>query len=109
MKNEEFERVFDAVVKQERETLIEKSRDYAGGGDRLWNFRAGAGISGGTPEQALWGYLTKHLVSIRDICNGKEVTRAQLREKIGDARNYLVLLEALVIDEIRLPLDKATE
>jgi hypothetical protein len=66
--------------------------------DRLVNFHTGSEITGLTPMQTLWGYLAKHLASVRDIVNGKVVSREVLREKIGDSRNYLVLLEALALD-----------
>lgn len=99
MTNDDFEKLFDAAVKAERELMITKAADYAGGGDRLWNFRSGAGITGLTPAQTLWGYLSKHLASIRDIARGRKVTRETLREKCGDARNYILLLEALVLTQ----------
>ncbi len=38
-------------------------------------------------------------VSVRDLALGRAGDRARLREEIGDARNYLVLLEALLLDE----------
>jgi len=99
MTHEEFAKLFDAVVKNERATLVNKAIEYSRQGDRLWNFRAGAGLTGLSPEQTLWGYLCKHLASIRDICNGVPASRKMIREKIGDARNYLILLEGLLLDQ----------
>jgi len=98
MTNEEFEKLFDAVVAQERETLITKAGEYSTDSDRFHNFHAGAAISGQTPARTLWGFLVKHLVSVRDIVDGRKSDRAMLREKIGDCRNYLILLEALLRD-----------
>lgn len=99
MNHNQFQTLFDEVTAQERQTLRAKAGEYASGGNRLENFYGGAAIAGTTPGDALWGYLTKHLVSCREIAKGKRVNRAMLREKIGDARNYLVLLEALVIEQ----------
>ena len=98
MKSEEFNQLFEDAVAQERVTLGVKREEYAGNSDRLENFHTGSEITGLTPMQTLWGYLAKHLASVRDIVNGKVVSREVLREKIGDSRNYLVLLEALALD-----------
>lgn len=99
MNTPDFNVLFEDVVDQERKTLGVKAQEYGQPG-RLWNFKRGAEISGMSPRMTLWGYLVKHLTSISDICwSDKPVDRAFLREKIGDARNYLFLLEALVRDE----------
>ena len=95
-----FEELFDEIVKQERETLCKKKREYADGESRFINFYDGAHFTGLTPEQTLWCYMAKHLASIREIVNGKTVTREVLREKIGDARNYLILLEGMISDKL---------
>ena len=45
----------------------------------------------------------KHLVSIIDIKNEvlyKLPSKEKLREKLGDMRNYLILLEALITERI---------
>jgi hypothetical protein len=99
MTNEQFENLMDAAIAQERATLINKAGEYASDADRFHNFYAGAAISGQTPARTLWGFLVKHLVSVRDIVDGRKADRAMLREKIGDCRNYLVLLEGLLLDE----------
>jgi len=99
MTNEEFEKLFDAVVAQERATLITKAGEYASSADRFHNFHVGASISGQSPARTLWGFLVKHLVSVRDIVDGRQADRAMLREKIGDCRNYMILLEGLLLDE----------
>ena len=58
---------------------------------------------GQSPEKALVGMLAKHLVSILDIVDAipKQIpTPALVEEKIGDAVNYLILLEALLKERI---------
>lgn len=52
------------------------------------------------------GMLTKHLVSLSDMCGkteslGATYPVAAWEEKIGDAINYLVLLEAIVKEQQR--------
>ena len=76
--------------------LLSKSK-YAGDGDRLHNFHIAAAMNGCTTEAALWGLLTKHIISLRDLCLG--VTKgdaAMWREKITDTINYLILLAGAV-------------
>lgn len=57
---------------------------------------------GGTPAQNLWGFLKKHLTSVLDLVDGsKPVTKAMVDEKVGDAINYLVLLEAVLLEDVK--------
>lgn len=111
MTNEEFIKHYETVVQQERETLSAKRTEYANGEDRFANFCEGAVFTGLSPEQTLWSYMAKHLVSVREIVNGKNVTNEMLREKIGDVRNYLILLEGMIIDRKNKwqPYDKLVE
>jgi hypothetical protein len=52
-----------------------------------------------TTEQALFGFLAKHLVSLSDMCkSGRRYADDIWDEKIGDAVNYLLLLRAVVED-----------
>ena len=99
MKNADFQAILEYCFNQEKQLIGVKENDYAKGVDRLANFKSGSAFTGLTPRQTLWGYLAKHLSSVKDIVDGKTVSRDVLREKIGDARNYLLLLEALVLEE----------
>lgn len=99
MDHETFEKIFETTVDTSREVLLNKAREYATDSDRLHNFKKGANLIGGTPEQALWGFLTKHLVSLSDmVYSPKQYTAAQWEEKIGDSINYLILLKAQVTE-----------
>lgn len=99
MNQEEFEQVFNRQVKQSREVLVKKAGEYAHPDDRLRNFRIGSALTGETPEQVIWGFNTKHIVSISDMVQGGEnFTKAQWDEKIGDAINYLILLRAQIFE-----------
>lgn len=99
MTHRKFQELVKKVFAEEAALLLRKAADYASGEDRLMNFRQGARFTGLSPRQTLWGYLAKHLASVKDIVDGKSVSPEILREKIGDSRNYLVLLEALVLEE----------
>lgn len=100
MDAKQFEEIFERVVDQSRNILIAKAAEYATDEDRLHNFKKAAILTDGTPHQALWGFLAKHLVSLSDmVASEKTYSDAQWDEKIGDSINYLILLRAQVSDE----------
>lgn len=77
--------------------LAKKAHEYAQDNDRLHNFKVAARIKDESPEKALWGMSTKHLVAIIDMVEGRlKPTEFMINEKIGDMINYLILLEALL-------------
>lgn len=108
MDAKEFEAAFEKLVDQSRNVLVEKAKEYADDKDRLHNFKMAANLVRGTPEQALWGFVTKHLVSLIDmIDSGNPYPEAVWNEKIGDSVNYFILLRALVDETGRsIPSDK---
>ena len=74
--------------------------EYASDLDVFLSFRKGVGFSfHDTPEGVAWEYACKHLECIKTII-GKlpdEIpTDELLEEKIGDAINYLIILEGLI-------------
>lgn len=71
-------------------TLIGKNKKYSSENDRLHNFNSGSDISGRTPAQTCWGYLTKHLVALRDMIERDDFSdRDDFLEKCQDSINYL--------------------
>lgn len=103
MNTETFNAIVDQRVEKIKATLIKKAAEYSSEDDRLHNFKVAARINGETPERALWGMMAKHLVSVIDIIadsnRGKLPSAAMRDEKLGDAINYLILLEALLIEK----------
>lgn len=106
---------FNVILKKRIEAteivLASKNKEYASDVDKLHNFKRAGKMLGQVPEQALVGMWTKHIISLLDIvdkidknedeemvqvCLGEGLTREMLEEKIGDAINYLILLEALI-------------
>ena len=92
-----------------------KGKEYSPGEDRLHNFKEAGKLQGVSPEQALFGMLVKHLVSLADMCKHVFIEKGLLRgdgihyddvsicmpqavweEKLTDSHNYLFLLEALL-------------
>lgn len=104
MTREAFVVILEERIAKMRATLDSKAKEYATGEDRLHNFKLAAQMTRQTPEEALRGMLIKHWCSIMDIVDGIKYQRplspAQVDEKIGDAINYMVLLEALLKETI---------
>ena len=72
------------------QTLKEKNARYSSDNDCLHNFNSGADIMGGTPAQACWGYMTKHLVALRDMVEKDNFSnREDFLEKCQDSINYI--------------------
>lgn len=104
MTQAEFNKVLAARIEKMQAVLESKGKEYGAGGDRLHNFKVATKLESKpqTPEQALWGMLKKHLVSVLDIVDetgmGNYPSEKTRNEKIGDAINYLILLEALLVE-----------
>ena len=54
---------------------------------------------GGTPAQACWGYLTKHLVALRDMVEKNEFDKDDFLEKCQDSINYIRFLYCIGMEE----------
>ena len=80
----------------------QKSQEYTEEDpDKLSAFKAAAALQGITPQAALMGMQAKHLVSLADMCvSGKRYTQERWNEKITDAMNYLLLLRAIITEQI---------
>lgn len=100
MPSERFKALLDELDGNSLQTLKEKNARYSQNGDCLHNFRSGADIAGGTPAQACWGYLTKHLVALRDMVQRDDFSnRDDLLEKCQDTINYVRFLWCIGNDE----------
>jgi len=97
MRHEDFGKLVEEILQATKDVMISKNAEYAPGDDKLANFKRGAQALGCSPEWYLLALMEKHLTSIRDIVKGDAgYTPQLLREKCGDARNYTILLEALM-------------
>lgn len=100
MQNAEFAEILEARLQSIRATLGRKAEEYSYG-DRLSNFKRAAEIQRITPAQAAWNFTMKHLVSVQDMIESRrEYPEALWDEKLGDAINYLILIEALVKEKV---------
>lgn len=94
MNQETFNSLVEEITQESIDTLVVKNAKYAKGyPDCLHNFRDGADILGGTSAEACWGYLTKHLVALRDMVKRDDFSdREDFLEKCKDSINYIVFL-----------------
>ena len=102
MNSKDFDLVVERRIELVKSLLIKKRAEYSPEGeDRLHNFNRAAAMLQSSPESALIGMWTKHIVSLLDICDKIEhetPSIEMIEEKIGDAINYLILLEAMLKD-----------
>lgn len=98
MNSTTFNTLLDRQMQRCESILNIKAEEYATV-DRLHNFKVAAELQGITPRAALAGMMVKHTVSIYDMCSSvKEFSFETWNEKITDHINYLILLQALVMD-----------
>lgn len=101
MKQKQFEEILESRITQIRKTLVSKAKEYATDEDQLHNFKVAAAIKDESASEALWGIAVKHLVSVIDLVEGNtKVTEYLVNEKIGDMINYLILLEAIFMEDL---------
>lgn len=104
MNGQEFDALVIKFTDEVRDTLITKGTEYVPSGQkevsRFHNFEISAAFNQQHSTEALWGFLTKHLVSLGDMV--KKDSRAQPMEvwdeKLGDAMAYLILLKGIVTE-----------
>lgn len=107
MSADKFKRLLEELDGNSLKTLTEKNSKYASDEDCLHNFRSGADIFGDTPAKTCWGYLTKHLVALRDMVERNDFSdRRDFLEKCQDSINYIRFLYCIGIEESEDRADK---
>jgi hypothetical protein len=103
MNTPEFNKVVEDQLTRIRNVLVKKAAEYNLDEDRLSVFKHAAGLSNETPEQALYGFMLKHIISVTDMVNSEKTYTEELwNEKITDICNYLILLQGLLRDTGRM-------
>lgn len=96
MTKERFKELLEELDGESLNTLTVKNARYSSENDALHNFKIGAAISGMTPAQTAWGYMTKHLTALRDMIQRDDfANKEDLLEKIQDSINYLRFIWAI--------------
>ena len=102
MTHNEFNVVLEQQYRKCADVLVHKKKEYTGDRiDRLSAFKIAASLQGCTPKTALAGMMSKHVVSLYDMCYSSllQFDLEQWDEKITDCINYLILLKALIKEE----------
>lgn len=115
MTNQGFENLREEFLSKEAELLEWKGQEYGSNYDRLLNFKEISKFVGLNEADVCLLYLLKHIQSITlAIKSGNYHSRwywkdergnEGLKQKIADARNYLLLLAACIEDEGELQGD----
>lgn len=100
MKLDRFNKIVRDQVEHSLVVLAEKGKEYSLSDDRLDHFKDAAAEQEMTPRQALWGMASKHIASLSGMCRNGSSSMELWDEKITDSINYLLLLRALVEEEL---------
>jgi hypothetical protein len=100
MKVRDFFTWMDAEIEKEERGLYNKGKEYTvSSEDKLKNFKSIAERLNMKPENVLLVYLLKHMDSIRNyVFTGTEACEESISGRIRDARNYLILLHAMILE-----------
>lgn len=103
MTTPDFNKVVEDQLDRIRNVLVKKAAEYNLDDDRLSVFKHAAALSEETPEQALYGFMLKHIISMTDMINSKQTYSEELwQEKLTDIQNYTILLIGLLRDTGRM-------
>jgi 7-cyano-7-deazaguanine synthase in queuosine biosynthesis len=93
---------------EEMEIMNSKGKEYTiSDEDKLKNFKSIAERIGISPEKVIMVYLLKHFDSICNYILTNEVYSEPIDGRIMDARNYLLLLQALISEQVISTTDVA--
>ena len=101
-----FEAVLAHRIALINKGLTNKNREYATAENPMHNFDRAAEVLRQSPEKCLVGFWMKHIISILDMVDSNLdmilPTGERIEEKIGDAINYLIILEAMLRQRLNL-------
>lgn len=103
MHQHQFEGIVEATLSAINELLVVKGGEYAGSEDRLANFKRGAALTGCTPLQCLFIYMSKHYDAVATFVRDEaaDTTRPRseaIEGRLDDLMNYCLLAKALIIE-----------
>lgn len=101
MNQERFQELLSSIESRDRSILAPKGKEYTQGDeDKLKNFKESARDAGVSPEKVCYIFMKKHIDAIASyVKHGKTYSEESIEGRISDARNYLALLEAIIIDQ----------
>lgn len=98
MDNKLFNEIFDETCAGCKDLICAKGEEYERG-DKFSAFRYSAALQRTTPERVLFGYMSKHIISMVDMVNDDKVQDMELVDaKVFDIINYAILYRAMCIE-----------
>jgi hypothetical protein len=98
----DFEKVVAETLENVKALLIEKGAEYRRNNNPYHNFERGAEMTGKTREEALQGFLLKHLISVEDLRNdtakGIVPLLSKIEEKYNDIIVYFLIEKAMMVE-----------
>lgn len=106
MTQKEFNEVAEEFLSSISGNLVHKGAEYdrsADGKDRFDDFKRAGALLGKDQENALIGFLAKHICSIyKMVEEGTDTwTKEKWIEKLTDAASYLVLLRGMIEEDVK--------
>ena len=108
MTPQEFDEMYSEFIDFEDNLMGYKRTEYSTDLDRLENFKDISKFTKSYPAKVAMQYLLKHIHSIVlavETQNYKwyweEGTKEGLKQRIADARNYLILLAGCIEDDVK--------
>ena len=97
MTRDKFNKIVKRRIRLIEQVLMKKQKEYANNSDVYHNFIRAGEFCNLSKEKSLQVMWAKHLVSIADMIEAdKQFSNIYIEEKIGDAINYLILLEGML-------------
>jgi hypothetical protein len=105
MTKQEFSKYLEQRLQRIKDTLDKKGEEYAYINNVFVNFEDAGDIAGNCREKIMFYYMLKHLISVINIVNKADKyeypIKEVIEEKFGDLVNYLILIEASLIEQIK--------
>jgi hypothetical protein len=96
MNQEDFGKLIANRIEHSTSVLARKGVIYSSDEDRLSNFKSVGAMKKETPQKALWGMVSKHIIATQDmIDSGRLPSPEWIDEYLGDIHNYMHLLEGV--------------
>ena len=100
MTRKEYTDYISYQIEKCKDVLIKKNDEYSSNDKVLHNFEVASILTDTGIKQALAGMMVKHTVSVYDLIKKNEIDPKIWEEKITDNINYLLILSAIIQDEV---------
>jgi hypothetical protein len=99
----EWSKFLTKLQLSQKNMLQSKRSQYSTEDDVFYNFRDAALLNHETMAKTLWGFVSKHIVTVRkmideDDSSGPSHTLEEYEDKVMDIYNYMPLLLAIIAE-----------